>query len=369
MRAVLAIAILILSLPAAAYAQYGGGPTAVGVVTIGDRAVADTSQYVGRITAENKVAIVARVTGYLEQRMFTEGADVKQGDLLYLIEQGPYQADLKSKQAQVAQYEAQLGNARLTLGRAQSLLSSPAGQQSNVDTASASKLQLQAEMQGAQADADASAINLGYTEIRSPIDGRIGITAITPGNVVGPTSGTLTTIVSQDPMYLSFSVPVRVAGTLDLAKPPVISIKLPTGETYNQTARLDFTDVSVTANTDTILLRGVIANPRGPNGARRLVDGEFVTVSLEMPGASSTPAVPREAVLEDQQGSYVFVVDAKNVAHERRVTLGATDGAWAAVRSGLVPGDQVVIEGIQKISDGAAVSPAPAAAAAGSGQD
>ena len=361
MRAVLAIAIVILALPLAARAQFGGGPTGVGVVTIADRPVADTSQYIGRIQAINKVAIVARVTGYLEQRLFTEGADVKQGDLLYLLEQGPYQADLKSKQAEVAQYQAQLGNAALTLGRAVSLLHSPAGQQSNVDTASASKLQLEAEMQGAQADADASSINLGYTEIRSPIDGRIGISAITPGNVVGPTSGTLTTIVSQDPMYLTFSVPVRVASTLDFAKPPVISITLPTGQTYSRTAKLDFSDVSVTANTDTILLRAVIANPAGANDTRRLVDGEFVTVTLAQPGSPTLPAIPRTAILEDQEGSYVFVVDAKHVAHLRRITTGATDGIWAAVVSGLAPGDQVVTEGVDKLSDGAAVAPAPAA--------
>jgi len=357
----LLIAILVL-LPFSARAQYGGPAAAVGVYTISNRSVAEESEYVGRIQAINKVAVVARVTGYLEQRLFTEGGEVKQGDLLYQLEQGPYQADLKSKQAQVAQYQAQLVNAGLTLGRARDLLSSPAGEQQTVDTANASERQLAAEMQGAQADADSSAINLGYTQIRSPIDGRIGATAITPGNVVGPTSGTLTTIVSEDPMYLTFSLPVRVETGLDLAKPPKLTVKLPNGSTYGQTAKIDFTDVSVTPNTDTILLRAEIPNPPTSGGTRPLVDGEFVTVKLEQPGAASQTAVPRQAVLEDQLGSYVFVVDAKNVAHQRRVTLGAMDGSWAAVESGLAPGDQVVIEGIQKLSDGAAVSPAPAAA-------
>jgi len=360
--AIFCFAAIMATLPLAAHAQYGGGaPVAVGVITIGNRAVADTSEYIGRIEAVNKVAIVARVTGYLEQRQFTEGGEVKQGDLLYQIEQGPFQADLKSKQAAVAQYQAQFGDARLTLGRAQSLLSSPAGQQSTVDAASATKLGLQAQIQGAQADADASAINLGYTEIRSPIDGRIGRTAITPGNVVSPTSGTLTTVVSQDPMYLTFSVPVRIAETLDPTKPPQISIKLPDGSTYRPAAKLDFTDNSVTQNTDTILLRADIANPAGPHDTRPLVDGEFVTVTLAKPGVPTQPAVPRTAVLEDQQGSYVFVVDAKNIAHQRRVQLGATTGSWAAVISGLQTGDQVVTDGVQKLTDGATVSPAPAA--------
>ena len=360
--AFLLAAVMLLLPPIAARAQYGGaGPTPVGVVAITDRPVADTSEYVGRIEAVNKVAIVARVTGYLEQRLFTEGGDVKQGDLLYEIEKPPFEADLKSKQAEVAQYQAQLGNAKLTLGRARALLSSPAGEQQTVDTASATRQQLDAEMQGAQADADASAINLGYTDIRAPIDGRIGRTAITPGNVVGPTSGTLTTIVSQDPMYLTFSVPVRVANSLNLAKPPMITLKLPNGASYNRVAKIDFTDNSVTANTDTILLRAEVANPVEPDGTRLLVDGEFVTVDLAQPGAAETPAVPREAILQDQQGSYVFAVDAKNVAHIRRVTLGAIDGNWAAVTGGLAQGDQVVIEGVQKLSDGAPVAPAPAA--------
>jgi membrane fusion protein (multidrug efflux system) len=364
MRAAPALALFLAAVSPAARAQYATGPTAVGVVTINNRAVANTSQYVGMISAINKVAIVARVSGVLEQQAFTEGSDVKQGDLLYQLERAPYAAALQSKQAEVAQFQAQLRDAKLSLGRATSLLNSPAGEQSIVDTATATKLALQAQMQGAQADADAAAINLGYTEIRSPIDGRIGRTAITPGNVVGSTSGTLTTVVGQDPMYLSFSVPVRVAGTINLAKPPLLSIQLPTGVAYRQTAKLNFTDVSVTANTDTILLRGTIANPAGPGGARPLIDGEFVTVTLEMPGAPSLPAVPRTAILQDQQGSYVFVVDAKNIAHERRITLGATDDTWASVTTGLAPGDQVVTEGIQKLAEGASVKPAPAAASA-----
>jgi len=105
----------------------------------------------------------------------------------------------------------------------------------------------------------------------------------------------------------------------------------------------------------------VIANPAGANDTRRLVDGEFVTVTLAQPGSPTLPAIPRTAILEDQEGSYVFVVDAKHVAHLRRITTGATDGIWAAVVSGLAPGDQVVTEGVDKLSDGAAVAPAPAA--------
>lgn len=369
MRVALFLTILLATFPLAAQAQFGGGPVPVVVAKVGERAVADTSDYIGRIEAENKVAIVARVTGSLEQRLFTEGSEVKQGDLLYQLEKAPYVADLESKQAAVAQYRAQLGNAKLTLGRAQSLLSSPAGAQSVVDTASAGKLSIAAQMEGAQADADSAQINLDYTTIRAPISGRIGRTAITPGNIVGPNSGTLTTIVSQDPMYLTFSVPVRVAGSIDFSNPPVISILLPNGVNYNQTAKLDFSDVSVTPNTDTILLRAEIANPANAHGVRPLVDGEFVSITLKMPGAATMLAVPRVALLQDQQGSYVFVVDSKNIAHQRYVQLGHTDQVWAAVTSGLTNGDQIVTQGIQKLSDGAQVAPSPAAATAAAGQE
>ena len=365
MRAVLAFASLLTLLPLAARAQFAGGPVPVGVISVTTRPVSAGADYIGRIEAVNKVAIVARVNGSLDQRLFTEGSEVKQGDLLYQLEKGPYQADLASKLAAVALYRAQLGNAKLTLGRAQMLLSSPAGAQATVDTASSGKMALEAQMQGAQAEADAAQINLDYTDIRAPISGRIGRSAITPGNIVGPNSGTLTTIVSQDPMYLTFSLPVRVMGGLDPAHPPAIRVTLPDGSLYAPVARLDFTDVSVTANTDTILMRATIANPAGASGARPLIDGEFVTVSLAFPGSANLPAVPRTALLQDQQGSYVFVVDAHNVVHQRYLEIGATDEAWAAVKSGLAPGDTVVLDGIQKITDGAAVIPTPAAPMAG----
>lgn len=358
MRFAIVLATLMLAIPCAAYAQFGG-PAAVRVITVGTRSLTDNSDYVGQIVATDKVAIVARVTGVLEQRLFTEGSTVKRGDLLYVLEQPPYQADLKSKQAQVAQYQAQLGNARLTLGRAQSLMSSPAGEQSAVDSASAAKLQLEAELAGAQADADASAINLAYTEIHAPISGRIGRTLVTPGNVVSASSGTLTTIVSQDPMYLTFSVPVRMIAALDLRHPPKLVVKLPDGSIYQQKAKLDYVDNSVTANTDTVLLRATIPNPAAADGQRALIDGEFVTVTVEMPGRPNLPAVPRLALLEDQQGSYVFVVGADGKAHLRRVTLGAVDGNWASVTAGLTAGEKVVTEGIQKLSDGTKVSAAP----------
>ena len=162
------------------------GPPAVGVVEATRRPITETSEFLGRIEAINRVNVVARVTAFLEQRLFDEGAEIKKGDQLYRLEHGPFEADLASKQAQVAQLQATLDNAKLTTARARTLLGGPAGQQSTYDAAIANERSLEAQVQAAQAQVRASQINLDYTEISAPIDGKIGRTAVTEGNVVGP---------------------------------------------------------------------------------------------------------------------------------------------------------------------------------------
>src|SRR5712672_1127431 len=182
------------------------GPPAVGVVEAIKRPITETSEFLGRIGAVNRVNVVARVTAFLEKRLFEEGAEIKAGDELYRLERGPFEADLASKQALVAQLQATLENAKLTTDRARTLLGGPAGQQSTYDAAIANQRSLEAQVQSAQAQVQFSQINLDYTDIRSPIDGR---TAVTEGNVVSSGSGVLTTIVSQDPMYVVFPVSLR----------------------------------------------------------------------------------------------------------------------------------------------------------------
>src|SRR5271170_521261 len=193
-------------------------PPAVGVAKVQLQPITPSSEFTGRIQAIDRVNLVARVTAFLDQRFFAEGTEVKKGDLLYRLEQPPYQADVQAKQAAVAQFEAQLVNANVTLQRTKALLNTPAGQQSNVDAALAAQLSLQAQRDNAQALLRQSQINLAYTEIRAPIDGKIGRTSVTEGNVVGPGSGSsvLSMIVSQDPMQVVFPVPVRTV--LDLRK-------------------------------------------------------------------------------------------------------------------------------------------------------
>ena len=268
----------------------GGGPPAVGVTTAALQPVRPSLDYVGRIQSTDRVNIVARVTAFIDQRFFTEGAEVKKGDLLYRLEQGPFQADVAAKQAAIDQFAAQLQNANVTLQRFQALLHTPAGQQSNVDQALANQLALKAQREAAEAQLRMSQLNLAYTEIRSPIDGKIGRTAQTVGNVVSPSSGILATIVSQDPMYVVFPVPVRTV--LDLRQrfggkgglpAAVAKLRLPNGEMYAETGKLDFVDNTVNTTTDTMTLARRHPEPAARRVVRRaqLVDNELVTVVLE----------------------------------------------------------------------------------------
>jgi membrane fusion protein (multidrug efflux system) len=218
-----------------------------------------------------------------------------------------------------------------------------------------------------------SQINLDYTDIRSPIDGKIGRTAVTEGNVVSPGSGVLTTIVSQDPMYVIFPVSVRQGlelreryATRGGFNAVVIKVRLPDGRLYDQTGKLDFVDNTIAQSTDTFLVRGVIPNPTlhdpsttgGP--VRELDDNEFVTVMLEGVQPVEVLAIPRSAVLSDQQGDYVFTVGPDNKAEQRRIQLGQSTSTVAAVINGLALGDKIIVEGLQRVRPGQPVSPGPA---------
>jgi len=359
--------------PTPARAQAPGGPPSVGVVRVQQQPITETSEFVGRIQATDRVNLIARVTAFLEERHFTEGAEVTKGDLLYVLEQPPFQADLEARKAAVQQMQAQLQNATITLARAATLLHTPAGQQSTVDDARAAMLSDAAQVLAAQAQQKQSEINLGYTEIHAPISGKIGRTAVTIGNVVSPSTGTLASIVSQDPMYVVFPVAVRVMlelrhRTADKGgfRAVVIRVRLPDGTLYDQKGTLDFEDNTVAPTTDTVILRGSIANPplgRDASGGfteRELVDGEFVTVLLEGAEPVELLAVPRAAVLSDQQGDYVYTVGADNKVQRARVQLGQSTPTTAAVLSGLTEGQMVVLDGIQRVRPGLVVTPGPA---------
>jgi membrane fusion protein (multidrug efflux system) len=374
--ALLVVIVLIFAATAPAHAQFGPqGPPAVGTVPVVRKPIIESNEFVGRVQAVNRVDLVARVTAFLEQRLFVEGGEVAQGALLYRLERGPFEADVQAKTAAVAQQQALLRNATITLGRAQSLLNTPAGQRSTVDDALASQASQAAQVASAQANLRASQINLDYTEIHAPVAGKISRTLVTPGNVVSPNSGTLATIVSQDPMYVLFPVSVRTAIDLRDRYVPkgglqavVVKLRLPDGSNYAQVGRLDYVDPTVSANTDTVDFRAVMPNPlrpgSGPNdvGNRELADGEFVTAIVEAVQPIEALAIPRASVLSDQEGNYVFVVGPGNKVEQRRITLGQSTPETAVVLTGLQAGEQVISDGIQRVRPGIVVAPAPAAA-------
>ena len=375
LRRVMPALAILLTAPAALAQPGPQGPPAVGVVQAQRRPVIETSEFVGRIQAVNRVDLVARVTAFVQERRFTEGGEVRAGDLLYRLERAPFEAQVAAQAAQVAQANAVLQNNSLNLNRAQTLLSGPAGQQSRVDDALSAQRSQAAVLAAAQAQFRLSQTNLDYTEIKAPIDGKISRTTVTEGNVVSPSSGTLASIVSQDPMYVLFPVSVRAA--LDLRdryaekggfSAVIIKLRLPNGKEYDQAGKLDYVDPTVAANTDTLTFRGRIPNPvraglqAGAPGDRELSDGQFVTVTLQGVDPVVQLAIPRAGVLSDQQGSYVWVVGDGNKAEQRRIQLGQSTPDQAVIAAGLKEGETVVIDGVQRVRPGVVVNPAPAGA-------
>jgi membrane fusion protein (multidrug efflux system) len=364
---------LVLSMASAAFGQMPSGPPSVGIVRAQQTAITETSEFIGRVQAIERVALTARVTAFLDQRLFVEGTEVKQGDILYKLERGPFEAAVQQQEAAVADTSARLMNANIQLSRAQSLLGTPAGQRSNVDDAVANQRSLAAQVLSAQAQLKAAQINLDYTEIHAPVAGKISRTSITVGNVVSPSSGSLASIVSQDPMYVLFPVASRTLTELQQryqdkggTNAVVVKLRLADGSLYDRDGKIDYVEPSVSATTDTILLRARIANPpqgqadAGQPVERKLVDGAFVTVLVEGVQPVMALGIPRKAVLSDQQGDYVYVVGPDNKVEQRRIQLGQSTPSTAVIAGGLKDGEMVVADGIQRVRPGLVVSPGPA---------
>lgn len=364
---------LLLGLHLAMAQSASPAPPEVGVLTASEQAVYNQQSYVGRIQSPNIVQLDARVTGYLNQQIFKDGDEVKKGQLLYVIEQAPYQAAVDQAQAGLEQAQAQSRNADVTLARAAALLRTPAGQQSTVDASKATALSDAAQIDAAKAQLQTAQINLGYTQIKSPIDGQIGATTVTVGNVVGPTTGTLATIVSQDPMYVSFALPVADALKFrrnNAAQGGIAGmdmlVQLPDGRMYGQTGRIDFVNNQISGTTDTLNWRGTIANPLLPGSdgvagaARELTDGEFVTVILRNRTPQQQIVIPRDAVITDQLGDYVLKIAPGDKAVRQAVTMGAQSNTTVQIIKGLQPGDKIIVDGIQRVHPGIVVNPQPA---------
>jgi membrane fusion protein, multidrug efflux system len=334
-------------------------PPAVSVTPVVSRQVTETSDYIGRIVAIDKVDIVARVPGFIEQRNFTEGQVVKKGDLLFRIEQATYKAAVDQARATLAKAKATEVNAKLQLERGQELVRNNNIPQATVDQRAADEAAARAGVMEAQAALEQAEINLGYTEIRSPIDGRIGLATFTEGNLVQSSSGRLATIVSQDPVYVIFQASERdvldykrkILESPDKKPQVTIRIKLPNGSVYPHPAVNDFLDVQVDPTTDTVAVRARVANPE-----LLLIPGGIVGVMVERGEPRPALTVPQSAIQIDQAGRYVLVVDAAKKVEQRRITAGAEEGRDVVVTDGLKEGELVIVEGIQKVRPGQVVT-------------
>lgn len=320
-------------------------------------------EYVGQTVAVDTVDLRARVEATLVRRDFVEGDDVAAGMLLFGLERDPFEAAVDAAAARVAEARAAVVRTRRDLERARTLFGQGNVSQQTLDRAISDQQQAEALLRGSEAELREAQINLAYTSVTAPFNGRIGRSVYSVGQWVGPDSGVLATLVKLDPIYVVFNVSeqrylnyrLRVEQALreGTAKPQYVpQLRLSNGVGYRHAGRLTFVDNTVDPSTGTIAVRAEFPNPE-----RLLVPGLFVTVVLEQAEAKPALLIPQAAVQEDQGGLFVLVVGDDNLVEVRRIEAGARLGVRWEVTSGLAEGEQVIWEGLQKVRPGAQVAP------------
>jgi membrane fusion protein, multidrug efflux system len=363
-RAAAVVAACLLAFAAAPVAgQQGAPPPAVLVQPAELTAIADQAEFIGRAAAVDKVDLRARVKGFLGPRKFSDGDLVKKDDVVFTIEPETYQAAVDQKIAQRDSATAALTNADMQLQRATELLRTNTGTRQTYDQRLSEQLQAKANLEDAKAQLRDAEIQLSYTEIRSPIEGRIGRAAVSPGNLVSPDSGVLATVVSETPIRVLFPVTQRelleAKRNTSTGDPPAVRLKLADGSLYKEKGEIDFIDIAVDPKTDGQIIRATFDNKDN-----LLTDGQTVRVLLEDNKPKSVVTVPQQAIALDQTGPYLFTVDDKNVVHLQRVKTGIARSGQLVISEGLKAGDKVVVQGQQRIRDGMTVAPSAVAPAA-----
>ncbi|MBM4285438.1 MAG: efflux RND transporter periplasmic adaptor subunit [Deltaproteobacteria bacterium] len=326
--------------------------------------VTDHLEFTGNTQAVNTVQLRARVEGYLEQVLFKDGEQVQKGQLLFLIQQNTYQAKLKKAEADILGQKARLLHARQEFARYSTLVKQKAASQSDVDKWQFERDAAQAALLAAEAQRDLAKLDLGYTRVSAPFAGRIDRRLKDPGNLVG--AGGEETVLAEinqiDPIYVYFTVSerdllrLRDKADTPLEKAPQESLPVFMGlaneKDYPHRGRLDFAAITVTQTTGTLLLRGVFANPES-----RILPGLFARVRVPVSREKPALLVPQVALAFDQLGSYVLIVNEKNVVERRGVTLGAQVNELRVVASGLTGDERVVVKGLLRAIPGRRVQP------------
>jgi membrane fusion protein (multidrug efflux system) len=344
-------------------AQQALTPPAVLVQPAELRSMTKQAEFVGRAEALEKVDLRARVQGFLGPRLFKDGDDVKEGQIVFTIEKEPFEAAVDQRKAQLASARATLANADRQLQRTAELARKGNTPIAQLDQKTAEQGQAKAAVMEAEANLRDAQIQLSYTEIKAPISGRIGRAAVSPGNLIGPDSGVLATVVKDDPMQVLFSVTQRElleARETDPTGKVRARVRLADGSLYSEKGRIDFLDVQVNPRTDGQTVRAMFANPDDI-----LTSGQTVRVIIEEKGGDKVVVIPQSATAIDQTGSYVFVVGQDDKVEQRRVRIGTIRAGLAVVNEGIEPGERVVVQGQQRIRAGMTVAPQLASSPAG----
>lgn len=341
--------------------------TPVTVATVQPKDVTSWQEFSGRLEAVDRVQVRPRVAGAIQAVHFREGALVKQGDLLVTIDPATYEAAVAQSQAQVAAAESRVDLTKLELDRGRRLSDGKTISQSDLDTRAGAYNEAQANLRAAQAALQTAQLNLDYTQVRAPISGRVGKAEVTAGNLVaaGSASPELTTLVSVDPVYASFSASEQVVTQAlsqlsqgDGVVPPVEQIPVQIGTANDSgtpiVGRLQLIDNEVDAASGTITVRAVFGNTGG-----RLIPGQFVRVRMGQPKAETKVMISERAIGTDQDKKFVFVVGADNKVTYREIKLGDLNDGQRIVESGLASGDRIVTNGLQRVRPGALVDPQP----------
>lgn len=327
--------------------------------------VTDSLDFTGNTAPIDSVTLVARVEGYLEKVHFTDGTRVKKDDLLFTIQQDQYKAQLQQAEAQVAAQQAALWHAKTELARYTGLLKEDAATQTEVDRWQYERDSSAAALLSAQAQVELAKLNLSYTLVRAPFDGRIGRHLVNPGNVVGSTGQrtSLAEIEQIDPLYVYFTINERdllriIERMKRTSAPPIEERNIPVyfglsnEEGYPHEGRLDFASISVAPTTGTLQVRGIFPNPD-----LSILPGLFVRVRVPARQQRSALLVPGDAVSFDQQGEYLLIVNDKNMVERRGVKTGPQVAEKLVIEEGLKPEDLVIVEGLLQAIPGREVKP------------